>query len=292
MRDLDPQYQAHLDSGATTLAMCWRITRRDGVVLGFTDHDRTLAFEETIFLPDSGASGTTMAASADLSIDNSEIEGALSADALSGDDLAAGRYDGAQVEVFRVNWTAPEMRLLVKTGFIGEVSREGNAFKAELRGITAALDQPVGRVFQRLCDVNVGSAKCGVDLSDPAYSTSGSVTALAGEGQFIATGFESFEAQWFAHGLLSWQSGENANTSAHVKTQEANGAVALWVPPGATIAVGDSFTASAGCDKRFETCRDKFANSVNFRGFHLMPGNDFVISYPLRGDRNDGGRLG
>ena len=292
MRTLDPALQEHLSSGATTLAMCWRITRRDGFVLGFTDHDRPLAFEDTQFLPDSGADGSAMATSADLSIDNSDIEGALSADALSADDLAAGRYDGASVEVFRVNWAAPDMRVLLKTGVIGEVSRDGDVFKAELRGVSTALNQPVGRVFQRLCDVNVGSSRCGVDLSDPAFMTNGVVSALVGEGQFIASGFEAFDAQWFAHGLLRWQTGENAGAAAHIKTQEENGAVSLWLPPGATIAVGDSFSASTGCDKRFETCRDKFSNSVNYRGFHLMPGNDFAVSYPLRSEPNDGGRLG
>ena len=32
---------AKLDSGATTLCRCWLITRSDGVVQGFTDHDET-----------------------------------------------------------------------------------------------------------------------------------------------------------------------------------------------------------------------------------------------------------
>ncbi|MGE0410262.1 MAG: phage BR0599 family protein [Amphiplicatus sp.] len=38
------------------------------------------------------------------------------------------------------------------------------------------------------------------------------------------------------------------------------------------------------------TCAAKFSNEVNFRGFHLMPGNDFAVSYPLHREKNDGGR--
>jgi len=290
MRVLDPALKAHLASGVTTLATCWRITRADGFVLGFTDHDRALTFDATQFAPESGADGSAINSTADLAVDNSDIDGALSADALSGEDLAAGRYDGAAVEIFRVNWAAPEQRVLVKSGVIGEVSRSGDAFKAELRGLSHHLDQTIGRVYQRLCDINLGSAKCGVDLGDPAYNTAGIVTALRDDQSFIADGFGDFDDGWFAHGLLSWTSGANAGTAAHIKTQGPNGAIALWLPAGAMVAAGDAFTATAGCDKRFETCREKFSNAVNFRGQPYMPGNDFAVSYPLRSENNDGGK--
>ncbi len=291
MRAIDPELKSHLQSGATTLATCWRITRRDGYVVGFTDHDRALSFDETTFSPESGASGSAIAVSADLAVDNSDIEGALDDAALSAVDLAAGRYDGAVVEIFRVNWAAPEQCVLLKKGVIGEVSRAGEAFKAELRGLSSVLDQPVGRVYQRLCDVNLGSAPCGVGLEEAGLMTAGEVTALRDDQSFNATGFDGFADRWFDHGLLVWVSGANAGAKAHIKSQSASGAVSLWLPPGAGLAPGDQFTASAGCDKRFATCRDKFSNGVNFRGFHLMPGNDFAVSYPLRGENNDGGKI-
>lgn len=290
MRAIDPALQAHLDSGATTLCACWRIERRDGFVIGFTDHDRALVFDETEYLPDSGAVGSALASSADLAVDNAEIEGALSADALSAEDLAAGRYDGARIELYRVNWAAPAQRLLVKQGVIGEVRREGARFRAEFRGAAHHLDQTVGRVYQRLCDVNLGSEKCGVDLDAPAHKTAGAVTALRSDDSFIADGFAGFEDGWFAYGVLVWADGANMGARAHIKTQTATGAVSLWTPAGAAISIGDAFVATAGCDKRFGTCRAKFSNAVNFRGFHLMPGNDFAISYPLRSDVNDGGK--
>ncbi|NOX84072.1 MAG: DUF2163 domain-containing protein [Alphaproteobacteria bacterium] len=291
MRALGPNLKTLLDSGATTLATCWRITCVDGAVLGFTDHDRALVFDGTSFLPDSGATGSGMTSTADLAVDNAEIEGALSDAALSADDLAAGRYDGATVEIFRVNWADPETRLLLKKAVIGEVRRDGDAFRAELRGLSHFLDQTTGRVYQRLCDINLGSPKCGVDLNDAAYKTTGAVTALRDDQSFIASGFGTFADSWFAHGLLTWTSGANFGARVHIKTQGQGGAVALWLPAGADIAIGDAFTATAGCDKRFATCGDKFANTINFRGFPLMPGNDFAVSYPLRAENNDGGKL-
>lgn len=291
MRALDPDFKSHLEGAVTTLATCWRITRPDGASLGFTDHDRALTFDGTEFLPDTGAAGSALVSSADLAVDNAEIEGALSANALSAEDLSSGRYDGACVEVFRVNWAAPDQRVLLKKAVIGEVTRAGKAFTAELRGLTHHLDQPVGRVYQRLCDVNVGSAPCGVDLGDPAFKTTGLVTGLRDVQSFTASGFSVFDDGWFAHGLLKWTSGANAGLSGHIKTQNVSGAIALWLPAGAAIAIGDAFTATAGCDKRFDTCRAKFSNGVSFRGFPLMPGNDFAVSYPLRSEKNDGEKL-
>ena len=41
-------------------------------------------------------------------------------------------------------------------------------------------------------------------------------------------------------------------------------------------AVGDTFIVTAGCDKRFETCKTRFSNASNFRGFPAMPGNKFL----------------
>jgi uncharacterized phage protein (TIGR02218 family) len=65
--------------------------------------------------------------------------------------------------------------------------------------------------------------------------------------------------------------------------------LAAGAPP---VAVGDAFQVVAGCDKRFETCRTKFANHLNFRGFPHMPGNDFVVRLPRQGNAGmDGGSL-
>jgi uncharacterized phage protein (TIGR02218 family) len=289
MRAIDPALQAHLDSGATTLATCWRIARRDGAVFGFTEHDRALSFAGTLYEPETGADGSALASSADLAVDNGEISGVLSSDRLRPAELLSGRFDGAAVEIWRVNWAAPDERLLMKRGVIGEVRREGARFTAEIRGAAQALNQPRGRLYQRLCDANVGDARCGADLDQPSFRANGAVTAAHDDARFEASGLAGFADQWFALGRLDWLSGANAGTSGHVKAQ-AGGTISLWAPAGLAIAIGDGFELRAGCDKRFETCRAKFANVVNFRGFHLMPGDDVAVSYPLRSELNDGGR--
>ena len=289
MRALPEAFAAHLSSGATTLATCWRIVRPDGAVFAFTDHDRALAFAGAFYEPDTGADGAALAASADLSIDNTEIEGLLSSDRLSPEDLLSGRFDGAQVEIWRVNWRAPDERALLKRGVIGEVRRDGARFTAEIRGGSHRLDETRGRLYQRSCDATLGDRRCGVDLEAPEFRAAAEVAALADEARFSVDGLAGFSDDWFAGGRLDWTSGLNAGTASHVKAH-AGGVLSLWAPPGRAIAVGDAFLVHAGCDKTFATCRAKFANAVNFRGFHLMPGNDAVIAVPSRDGRNDGGR--
>ncbi len=293
MRAVDPLLAAHLVSGATTLATCWKIARKDGVTLGFTDHDRPLAFGGALFEPQSGADGAAIESSADLSVDNSEIEGALASDALSAADLAAGRYDDAAVEIWRVNWADPEQRLMLKRGAIGEVVREGARFKAEIRGAGHALDRTVGRLYQRQCDAVLGDARCGVDAAAPAFAGAGAVTSILDDQRFLASGLSAFASGWFTHGALNWTSGGNAGAAGAVKAHHrsaAGDALSLWAPTGRAVAVGDAFAVIAGCDKRSDTCKAKFSNLINFRGFHLMPGNDFAVSYPLKAEKNDGGR--
>lgn len=287
MRDFSPAFAARLAAGVTTFCMAWRVSRADGVILGFTDHDRALAFDGTTFEPQSGAEGSALASSADLAVDNAAIEGLLSSERLSDADLLGGRFDGAVVEVFRVDWTDPSARALLKRMTVGEIRREGARFVAELRGPAAALDRVVGRVYQRRCDAELGDARCGVDVD--ARARNGAVVAVLGEARFSVSGLESAAVDDFAGGRLRWTSGANAGLSAACVASTSD-EIALRVAPGHAVAAGDAFRLYPGCDKSFATCRAVFANAVNFRGFPSMPGDDAALGYPLRGEPLDGGK--
>ena len=130
MRTVPPALAAHLATGVTTLCHGWRLTRRDGLVMGFTDHDRTLVFDGTTFLAASGFSASGREEEQGLASATSEVTGGFSAESITQADLAAGLYDGARVELFLVNWADPTQRLRLKVEEVGEVTRAGSAFKA------------------------------------------------------------------------------------------------------------------------------------------------------------------
>jgi uncharacterized phage protein (TIGR02218 family) len=285
MKTLPAGLQAHLDSGATTLCWCWRLTRRDGAKLGFTDHDRDLVFDGTTFEAAAGFTASEIRDAVGLSVDNLEVESALTSDQLNEEHLAAGLYDDARVEIFRVNWQAPEQRVLMRTGSLGEVCRAGASFRAEVRGLAHYLQQPKGRLFQYTCDADLGDARCGVNLGAGNYRGTGTIAAVISARGFTATGLDGFADGWFTRGLVTFTSGANVGRAIEVKRHTKRDGVVtieLWQEPAQAPIAGETFTVAAGCDKQLATCRAKFSHTVNFRGFPHMPGNDFVTSYVRR----------
>lgn len=292
MRDIPEGLAAHLASGATTLCNCWRISRKDGAVLGFTDHDENISFDSTLFRAGTGFEGTEVESRFGLAATGSELHGALSDESISENDLISGKYDAARVELFLVDWSNAENRMLQRSGDIGEIRREGAAFAVEIRGLAQQLDQERGRIFASSCDADLGDARCGIDLDAQEFRGSGTVASVEGAALFRVNGLDDYEDDWFTRGKLLWSSGANDGVAIEIKAHRAEEGVvslALWQTPPNLVAPGDTFIVTAGCDKRFETCRAKFANTLNFRGFPHLPGNDFVVSYAVPGEPgNDG----
>uniref|UniRef100_Q07QB8 Bacteriophage phiJL001 Gp84 C-terminal domain-containing protein n=1 Tax=Rhodopseudomonas palustris (strain BisA53) TaxID=316055 RepID=Q07QB8_RHOP5 len=291
MRAIPAALQVKLDAGITTLAQCWIVRRRDGVVQGFTDHDSDLAVTGVLCRAGTGLAASEAAQRFDLSVDGAEISGALSDATLSEADLAAGRYDAATVESYLVDWSDPALTLLTARSTLGEVRREGQAFTAELRGLADLLSQESGRLYTAHCGADLGDARCGVNLGNPAWRGSGVVAATLSPALIAVSGLSGFAEGVFTAGRLTWTSGANAGSGIEIKQHRvaAGGPrLTLWQAMAEPIAVGDAFAITAGCDKQFSTCRDRFGNALNFRGFPQIPGNDFVISYPVPG-HGDGG---
>jgi uncharacterized phage protein (TIGR02218 family) len=292
MRTLPPGLSAHLAGGVTTLCHCWRLTRRDGQAFGFTDHDRDLAFAGLAFAARTGLEAAEASAESGFATGGGEIAGALVSAGITEADIAAGLYDDASVETWLVNWRSPEERLLLDVGSIGEIRRRDGAFVAELRGLMHRLDEERGRTYAATCQADLGDGRCRVDLGP--LTRSAQVSRTDG---FLELAVDALDLPDGActGGRIAFTSGANAGLIFDVKAhRKAGGGAAfdLWQRTPRTMTAGDGFTVTAGCDKRHATCRDRFDNAVNFRGFPHMPGNDFVIRMPRQGEPGlDGGSL-
>lgn len=290
MKSLPPALQAHLEDGTTTLSWCWRMTRSDGVVFGFTDHDRALEFTGTVFEPETGLTASEIRSGSDLSVDSQDAEGVLRSDRINETDILDGRWDNADVEVWRVNWADSAQRALLRRGSIGEIRRGRMAFVAEVRSMAHVLGQTVGRTYQSGCDAVLGDAQCRVNLATPAYATSGAVSATSGDRGFSASGLDGFASGWFTLGMVIWITGANAGRMVEVSNHDG-AVVTLVEAPVRAIAVGDTFSVRAGCNKRMSTCAGKFANAANFRGFPNIPGQDAIIRFATKSGGHDGSVL-
>lgn len=279
----------HLEGEATTLCQCWRLTRRDGAVSGFTDHDRMLTVDGTAFSPRSGFSASEARETLGLAADTVDVEGALSSDDLDPDDIAAGRYDGASVETLLVNWRDVARFAVIRRAVIGRITVEDGRFVAELESPKLHLDRPAGRWFRRGCDAELGDQRCRVDMDADALNGAGTVVSVVAGNVVAVDGLDGFAGGWFSHGTLT-----AAGTDFRIVSHRIAGAAVeleLWLDAAPMPGAGTAFTVAAGCDKSFSTCKAKFDNHLNFRGFPHLPGNDAAYGYAREGENFDGGPL-
>lgn len=283
---------AHLAGGVTGVCRCWKLVRADGTTLGFTDHDRALSFDGVSFRPETGLSAAALMQTTGLSVDNTEAVGVLSDAAITEADIAAGRYDGAAVEAWLVQWDAPDNRVLQFRGALGEVTRANGAFTAELRGLAERLNTPMGRVYQRACPSVLGDAACGVDLTAPGHAVEVVVASVVKDRVLHVPEAAGYEPRWFERGRCEVLDGPAAGLVGAIKIDRPEGAlrrIELWDRLRAGVRPGDRLRLTAGCDKRMETCRLKFSNLLNFGGFPDIPGEDWMVAHPARVSARAGG---
>jgi uncharacterized phage protein (TIGR02218 family) len=285
MKAASSALSAHLAGEVTTLASCWRVTRTDGAEFFFTDHDRDIVFDGDVYQASTGYSRTAIANDASLSVDNLDVDGVFDATTITEEALRAGLFDHAEVRVFLVNWADLSMGALkMRRGWFGEVTlNENGKFRTELRGMVQALQQRLGEIYAPECRADLGDDRCKVDLG--LWTRNGTVTGVTDRAVFTATVDGAATADgWFNGGLLTWATGANAGRAIEVKSWTAStGRIELFMAVGYTIAIGDTFAIYPGCDKRLDTCADRFSNVINFRGEPYVPGIDAMMDYPDAG---------
>jgi uncharacterized phage protein (TIGR02218 family) len=279
MLELTTALAAHFLEEVTTLAVCWRIERTDDLLILGTQHDRSITVVDDLggdyagtYLAQAGITGSDIRSSSDMSVDNSEVSGVTSSDALvlpnlSVADIEAGLFDGASVTLFLLNWAAPDDgRAVLRTGRIGEISRTSDGrYRTELRGLAQNLTQVMVRTYGAQCDAELGDSRCTVDLGP--LTMTGTVMSVTNRRLFtVALSGTPTESTLFDGGLLTWTAGDNATYTMEVKRLTDDTVLNLFLPMWLDVQVGDTFTIRPGCDKSPAMCKGRFANLVNFRG--------------------------
>lgn len=267
----------HINSETTSLATCWKVTRKDGEVFGFTDFDRDLTVESIVYHAATGYTRSAIHTIANLAVDNLDIESAIDSEILNANDLRAGVWDGATVEIFLVNWSALNQgKVMLKRGTVGEIVLKDSVFRAELRGLTQALSQQIVELYTPDCRADLGDSRCKINLA--ALTVSGTITSVTDRRTFADTSREEDDAYWNG-GLIIWGSGANTDRKMEVKSF-IGGNFTLYLPMPDNIEVGDTYTLQPGCDKSFGMCKARYNNVKNFRGEPHVPGSDQILNYP------------
>ncbi|MFD1610976.1 DUF2163 domain-containing protein [Sphingomonas tabacisoli] len=266
---------AFLQRELTGFAFCWRIERRDGVALGFTAHDRDLIVDGFRYRSAPGIAPSSIEDRDPLESDALEVAGALTADAISEADLRAGRWNGAGVRLLAVDWQDPSQSLELLRGELGSVSLQRGTFSAELHGPGVLLERPILEVTSPLCRAELGDKRCRVDLAGRRTIAA----VVAGDGDTVTLDRIEPVSNGWGGGRLRWLDGRNGGLSALILAS-SGATLTLSDAPPFEVAAGARVEVTEGCDKRFATCRDRFANHANFRGEPHLPGIDLLTRYP------------
>ena len=270
-----------LKNTVTTLCTCWKLSRKDGIVMGFTDYAKSLTIDGVTYEAKTGYAATTISSSNGLSVDNLDTEGALSSEGITEADITDHKYDFASIEIFQVNYLdlSAEPRKL-RTGVLGNISRGDNAFTAEMRGLGQLAQRNIGELYADTCRAALGDDRCQVNMAN--YTHTATVVAIGDDSFTISIGINK-AAGYFTKGLLTVTSGENNGVSMEITKHTKDGGNDVLTPfmalP-AALTVGDTMTVKAGCDGKFTTCQRTFGNYLNFRAEPNIPGTDLIYSYP------------
>ena len=259
-----------------TLALCWRVERRDGVTIALTAHDRDLVIDGDTYRAAPGMTPSAISLGEGLDADTMETKGALGAAAITAPDLSAGRWDGARVTMALVDWSDPAGgAAMLGGGTIGAIESGDGGFAAELRGAAAALERPVVEATSPGCRATLGDRRCRVAMAGRRRIAR--VLAVAGR-VLTLDGAEPVANGW-GEGVLRWIGGENGGLEQAIVASDG-ARVTLVAPPRFPVASGALVQVEEGCDRTIATCAGRFGNAANFRGEPYLPGIDLLTRYP------------
>lgn len=272
MKTINNDLLQSLNYDVSTLAHCWKITRADGVTMGFTDHQTDITLDDIYYVASTGFTPTAIASNAALKADDLSVEAILDDNAITEADILAGVYDYARIDIYMVDYAHVEHGALhLKSGYIGKISLANGQFHAELRGLTQTLQAHVGKLYSPTCRAQLGDVLCKVDMISRTFE--GTVT-LATSRTVFTDSARTEVAGTFHFGTLTFLTGDNIGTICEIRRHDAAGTFTLLLPVPHDIAVGDSYRVTHGCDRSFATCASRFNNAVNFRGEPHVPGTD------------------
>lgn len=279
---LTPEARALLTVTTHRMAICWQISRVDGLVQRFTSHDAPLVLADgNSYTPVVAVDGSALSREQSLKVTNIEMSGAIAAGYITEDDLMAGRYRDAAVVEYVVDWRYPWTEPFQTNFFwIADTKYDSEQWSAQVEGLGGYLEQVIGGTFTRNCEYTLGDTgpgNCNFDLATVRRTSV--VTGIAIDRRVFDTTLTDPRA-YHNLGMVKWTSGLNLGIQVDVKAYAATGRTFLWLETPFDIQIGDEFTIVPGCDGNFTTCRDKFNNVVNHGGHPDIPGTDYTLTTP------------
>ena len=271
MRNISAGLKSAIMSGK--IANLVKITRADATIYTYTDHDATLNVGGLDYEPAPGLQRLRLESTTDNKVSNQQFAaGWLN---FESNDLHEGLFDNAEVEVMKVGWDDLAAGFITTFyGNLGIIQWTDDGFKADVHSITRKLNRNFGITTTASCrhrlfdpaDVS-STGLCGINKGTFTYT--GTITSIVKDRyKFEVTGTFPTTQNYVAFGELTFTSGLNNGLVYEVSKHDVGAFTEfeLMIQTIRAVAVGDTFTVTAGCDKAFGTCKNKFANGANFGG--------------------------
>lgn len=230
--ELHEDFRTHLDGGVTQLATIIDVVRTDGKVFYLTSHDADLVYDGNTYKASSGFDRSSISRSAQLSVDDIEIEGLaprfiLNSEDIKAEELSVGLFDGARILVRTVVWGDPSIPPKKDlTYIVGPITQGDNGvFRMSVMSLTEYLQQGVVRAYTVKCQHDLGDSRCRVPIHPDIIERDTTYT----EGDYVRIHTDSDVVTTQPNGEPTYDAFENriyrcitAGTTAAALTVEIN----------------------------------------------------------------------
>lgn len=279
---LDPAMEALRTAKFHRFAAVWTITRLDGTIYRFTDHDMPITVGGNEHTPVNGVKSSAIQKTRDFKTENVQMLGVLDDSSITDQDLLTGLFRDATVEWQLVDWLFPWQGYFRAQDYVvGDVSHDGINWVARLESLERDFTRKIGRRFTRSCPYILGSTECGATRVNFSPAITAVDTQDNSRRKFTVTWPSSPSVLSCHGGEVVWTSGDNNGLSGVMR--EGSGSIPgsviiiLHTPMPHEIDTSDDITIYQGCDKTLVTCDDRFSNSDNYGGFPAIPGTDNAV---------------
>ncbi len=254
-----------------TIAKCLQITLTNGNILAFTEYFKDLLIDDIVFKSSNGFQGNKIQQYSDITASEEEVIAFIDKNNIKKEDVFSGLFNDAKVQIFYVDYNHIEYgKIPITNGIISRINFKDDKIFFNISGILSLLEKTIGETYSSFCRAGFCDKKCSLNIDD--YKFSGEILEIISNTEFICTGENILnkEINYFKYGLITFKSGKNKERKIEVKQSNGSNIILntkLFFSP----EVGDRFEITAGCNKKFSTCIEKFNNAINFRGEPNLP---------------------
>jgi uncharacterized phage protein (TIGR02218 family) len=257
-------------------------------VLGLTNWDIDLVITDLdgplTYKSKRGYNSYALASTADLSVDNSEMEFLIAEfdiDGITSEAMRTGKYDGAKFIQYIVNpYDIAAGKAIISSGYIGRMKNvDGLIAVLEARSLTQILkQQSIIEMGSNSCRAQFGDARCGYPVE--TLWNGGEVDTVGAETdrEFTLIGSDiSTEDAYYVPGKVKFLTGDNSGREFEIESYIA-GVLTLMFPTDLPIQAGDELEIRKDCTHLWgapltddhNSC-NFFENRPNFRGEPKRP---------------------